>query len=190
MTIEALSFIFGCILILIGIIGGGFEVKELKIPKVAWLTRIIAIIAGIAFLGLGFEFQGIKQEQTASHQENEASVQKSVPSSSDTAPKNEEISIKILNRLGPQQIAEEIQIFIEGRLAGNLLVDQQNTLDSAKIKVPAIGSCNYTIVASGVFMGPFGPYRANGRGDGMIEVEEGNEFEVTKTLNGLRLIPR
>lgn len=55
MTTEVLAFIFGCTLVLIGIIGGGFEVKELKIPKVGWPTRVFAIIGGIVFISLGIE---------------------------------------------------------------------------------------------------------------------------------------
>lgn len=61
MTTEILAFIFGCILVLIGIIGGGLEVKELKVPIVGWPTRVIAIIVGIIFVGLGFKLPDIRQ---------------------------------------------------------------------------------------------------------------------------------
>lgn len=44
MTPELLLFIFGALLILIGILGGGFDVKELKIPKVGAGVRICAIL--------------------------------------------------------------------------------------------------------------------------------------------------
>lgn len=64
MTTEVLAFIFGCILVLIGIIGGGFEVKELKIPKVGWPTRVIAIIGGIDFISLGIELPDLGKPVT------------------------------------------------------------------------------------------------------------------------------
>jgi len=56
MTSQTMSFIFGAILVAIGILGGGFEVKELKVPHVTLGVRIIAGIAGLIFVGLGFGF--------------------------------------------------------------------------------------------------------------------------------------
>jgi hypothetical protein len=34
MTVEIIVFIFGGLLLVIGLLGGGLEIKELKIPKV------------------------------------------------------------------------------------------------------------------------------------------------------------
>ena len=42
-------------MIVVGILGGGFEVKELKIPQVAGAARILSLIVGIALLGVGFK---------------------------------------------------------------------------------------------------------------------------------------
>ena len=53
MNVEILSFILGALLLLIGIIGGGFEIKELKLPKVGGTTRLISIIVGSLFIALG-----------------------------------------------------------------------------------------------------------------------------------------
>ncbi len=46
MSIEIIAFVFGCVLVLIGIIGGGLEIKEIKIPTIRGATRIVAIIDG------------------------------------------------------------------------------------------------------------------------------------------------
>ena len=53
MTSQTVVFIFGGILMLIGILGGGFEVKELKVPKVAGAARLVSLIAGVVLLGVG-----------------------------------------------------------------------------------------------------------------------------------------
>ena len=53
MTTETLSFIFGGLLLLIGLLGGGFELKELKLPKVGWSTRIMAFMTGLIFMAIG-----------------------------------------------------------------------------------------------------------------------------------------
>ncbi len=54
MSLETLSFVLGAILLLAGILGGGFEVKELKIPKISGMARLVAMIAGLAFISLAF----------------------------------------------------------------------------------------------------------------------------------------
>ncbi len=54
MTLQAMSFIFGAILLAVAILGGGFEVKELKVSNVTLGVRIIAGIVGLIFVVLGF----------------------------------------------------------------------------------------------------------------------------------------
>jgi hypothetical protein len=50
MTIETLSFLFGALLLLVGILGGGFEVKEVKVPQVPGTGRWIASAVGLIFI--------------------------------------------------------------------------------------------------------------------------------------------
>src|SRR5262245_16199617 len=54
MTLQTMSFIFGAILLAVGILGGGFEVKEIKVSNVTTSVRILAGIVGRVFVGLGF----------------------------------------------------------------------------------------------------------------------------------------
>ena len=55
MNEHTLAFIFGALLLLIGILGGGFEVKELKLPKVGWSIRLISSILGAFFIAIGLK---------------------------------------------------------------------------------------------------------------------------------------
>src|SRR5689334_23331138 len=57
MSVNAVILGFGAILLLIGIVGGGFEIKEFKVPKVGPAPRIISAIGGIffVFLAMGLE---------------------------------------------------------------------------------------------------------------------------------------
>lgn len=50
MSIQIMLLLFGGILVLIAIIGGGFELRELKIPQVEKTARILAAFGGIAFV--------------------------------------------------------------------------------------------------------------------------------------------
>jgi hypothetical protein len=54
MTLQAMSFIFGALLLAVAILGGGFEVKEIKISNVSLGVRIISGLVGILFVGLGY----------------------------------------------------------------------------------------------------------------------------------------
>ena len=54
MTLQSMSFIFGAILLAVGILGGGFEVKEIKVSNVSIGVRIVAGIVGLVFVGFGF----------------------------------------------------------------------------------------------------------------------------------------
>jgi hypothetical protein len=57
MSPESIALVFGCLLLLIGIVGGGLELKELKVPRVNWPTRMVTLAAGIAFIGVGLNGQ-------------------------------------------------------------------------------------------------------------------------------------
>jgi len=46
-------FAFGSLLMLVAVLGGGFEVKELKVPKVGRSSRIAACACGLLFIFLG-----------------------------------------------------------------------------------------------------------------------------------------
>jgi|tagenome__1003787_1003787.scaffolds.fasta_scaffold19877573_1 hypothetical protein len=54
MTLQTMSFIFGALLLAVGILGGGFEVKEIKVSNVTTGARIFAGLVGVVFVVLGF----------------------------------------------------------------------------------------------------------------------------------------
>lgn len=49
-TVQVIAFIFGAVLILIAIIGGGFTIKELIVPEVPRKGRIGSGIVGVLFI--------------------------------------------------------------------------------------------------------------------------------------------
>lgn len=54
---STLLALFGMVLLFVGILGGGIEAKEIKIPKVGILVRTVSIILGVAFLLIGIGFR-------------------------------------------------------------------------------------------------------------------------------------
>ena len=56
MSIEMLSFLLGGLLVIVGLLGGGIEIRELKIRPINQITRVLSLIGGIAFIGLAIFF--------------------------------------------------------------------------------------------------------------------------------------
>lgn len=52
MSIDTMSFVFGGLLVAVSILGGGIEIRELKIPAVNSTSRMLAFVAGALFVGL------------------------------------------------------------------------------------------------------------------------------------------
>lgn len=53
MELNLIAFLFGAILLGVAVVGGGFELKELKVPKVSWFPRFISALLGMFFIVLG-----------------------------------------------------------------------------------------------------------------------------------------
>jgi len=53
MSTQMAAFAFGCLLLLVAVLGGGFELKELKVPKVGRGSRLISCMFGMLFIVLG-----------------------------------------------------------------------------------------------------------------------------------------
>lgn len=53
MSVQMAAFAFGCFLLMVGLVGGGFQVKELKVPKVGRIPRLTSCAFSLLFLFLG-----------------------------------------------------------------------------------------------------------------------------------------
>jgi hypothetical protein len=67
LDLNAITFLFGAGLLAVAILGGGFEVKELKVPKVGGLARFLSGVVGAVFvlIALG-TFQNLWHERQSS----------------------------------------------------------------------------------------------------------------------------
>lgn len=61
MTLEVLSFGFGGLLIATAIIGGGFEIKEIRMPQVNAGVRLVSLVVGSGFVLLGLGVWGLER---------------------------------------------------------------------------------------------------------------------------------
>jgi hypothetical protein len=53
MTVQTICLGFGALLLAVGILGGGFEVKELKVPTVTPVARVASTVVGAVFAMVG-----------------------------------------------------------------------------------------------------------------------------------------
>src|SRR5262245_53541328 len=53
MTLDTMAFVLGVLLIATGVLGGGLEVKELKLPRISGTARLGSAIVGLALVVLG-----------------------------------------------------------------------------------------------------------------------------------------
>lgn len=92
----------------------------------------------------------------------------------------------IRDQLGPNQIAEEVDIIIDGEHVGTLAVDQNNTTDELNVSVPGgPGRYSYTASARAIFQDQQRRRMpASGTGQGMIEIQGNEVFELVGSFSG------
>jgi hypothetical protein len=169
MSSEVLSFIFGGLLILTGIIGGGFEIKELKIPKVTWPTRLAALAVGLLFIGMGLSPPNAVPEADAA---------------SRPPTQSRPITFTITDRLGEGQLSEQVTLLLNGRRIGMLSVNQHYPYSELPVTVPQEGRYSYTAEAAAVFETEGELVEYYGVGQGAIDVEGGKTFELAASVSG------
>jgi len=89
MGIDAIAFGLGALLLLVGILGGGFEIREFKTPPIGRALRVIATMIGLFFILLGI---GLRESFTPSKEEVAA---KEIPKNELTSSDHENDSHKI-----------------------------------------------------------------------------------------------
>lgn len=90
------------------------------------------------------------------------------------------VSIVIYDRLHQSQISETVDIIIDGRSRGSIVVDQSRPEASMTITMPP-GRYSYTVNAVALFSNQQTFF---GTGQGIIEVGEGKEYDLQASISG------
>jgi len=168
MELKVATFIFGSILLSIGMFGGGFQLKELSVPKIGRISRFIATLLGVFFILVGFGFEGAEPTPTT-------------PSSRS---QSEAVEFFIRNSLGSNQISEQVVVLIDGKLVGTLTVNKDFPEAVLRATVPEPGTYSYTAEAQSVFNNQGTPLTYNGVGQGNISVQSSKQFSVAGHFSG------
>src|SRR4051812_31713348 len=163
MQIETLMFALGAILLLAGILGGGFELKEIKVPKVSGAARVAATIAG-AVLVL-------------------ASIG-SRPDASGPPPQADRrgVTFTVEDHLGDGQISEQVELIIDGQLKGTLSVNADYPHSNLTVTVSEPGRYSFSVRAAARFVDR--PDEYVGVGQGVLNISAGKRFECEGSVSG------
>lgn len=170
MNTPTALLLLGGLLSLIAIIGGGFEIRELKIPKVDRLPRTFAGISGILLILAGIAVS------EAGKQEFQPSVD------------SEMITFSIKTQLAENEVSEQSRILIDGRPVGDLTVNEHFPEAMLTVTVPARGRYSYTVSSTLVFNHEGKLAEFAGAGQGLITVEHGKAFELQAAVSGNNVI--
>lgn len=169
MKLNLVAFLFGALLLAISILGGGFELQELKIPKVGWFPRLVSAFIGMFFIvvGIGLETPSVTSSDSSS------------PPTASTA-----TEFIISDRLGEGQISEQVGILIDGKLVGTITVNEHFPESTIRVSVPQSGKYSYTVDAKAVFNVQGEQVAYPGVGQGNIDVQSGDQFELVGSISG------
>jgi hypothetical protein len=172
MNIDIAAFLLGGILLSVGILGGGFEIKELKVPKVGTRVRLLSAAAGLVFICVGMGSSGGENAQPRGNNPPQVS------------PTDTPVDFVLTDQLGQGQVSEQVTVLVDGRTVGDLTVNQDYPDSRMRVTVPNPGQHSYTAEATAVFNAEGNLIQYTGVGQGMIDVEPGKTYSLRGSISG------
>jgi hypothetical protein len=171
MSPTLLLFGAGSLLLVAGLLGGGLEMRELKIPRVGRFARVLATGAGAMCILLGI---GMSTPPEAGPGDNVAKAAEGGP-----------VHFTVRDQLGETQISEKVTVIVDGRRVGDLTVNADYPESEIEISVDEAGRHDYTVDVSSVEANVDGsPVERRGTGQGSIVVEPGAGYSVSLSESG------
>jgi hypothetical protein len=121
MTGELVLLLLGAVLILAGALAGRAQVRALRLAQVGRMPRIAAVGTGLLCVVAALILIG----------------------SDDYAAPAGPVKVTVSNELGPDQVSEEIRVFLDGRDVGVVRVDEQSPKASLTVTVAKTGRHDY-----------------------------------------------
>ncbi len=173
MNTSIVLLLFGGVLSLIAILGGGFEVQYLKIPMVGRVPRCLAGACGIVFIVLGVGAAEVQPQRFDAQ-----------PAAQALAPAPSPVSFTVNTHLSGNQVSEQSTILVDSKTVGQLAVNKHFPDAMILVEVPARGRYSYTIDARIVINEGGQLVEHAGVGQGMVDVEPGKHFELQYAESG------
>jgi hypothetical protein len=168
MTIQVVLGALGALLLLTAVLGGGFELRELKIPQVGVLARSAAGILGALFLLFAIGLSQLDSSGAVA-----------------ATPTPKPVRLALTDELGDGQISESVSVIFDGRKVGDLKVDADYPTAEIDVTLPAAGRYDYTLASdSDEFASDGSEIEVSGSGAGTISVADGDTLDVQMADNG------
>lgn len=108
-----------------------------------------------------------------------AALRDSAPAATDVdvlAAPDQSITFSIEDRLGPNQVREEIDVYVDGSLVGTLNIDTDRPVDVLEVNVSEAGRHSYRVVSTTHTREGSRIERHSGTGSGTMDIAEGDSF--------------
>ena len=182
MTIQVVLGALGALLLLTAVLGGGFELRELKVPRVGRIARGVAGILGGVCVLFAIALTGLDDAAHANRTPNSNPG----PSAGHDQPVQQPVHIELTDELGDNQVSEQVSVVFDGRKVGDLKVDADYPTAQLEITLPAAGRYDYTIASDSQELADDGTVNEiTGSGSGSVTVADGNVFDVELADNGM-----
>ncbi|MEA3052647.1 MAG: hypothetical protein QOG72_1550 [Sphingomonadales bacterium] len=198
MTVEALAFIFGCLLIFAAISGRDITVRELTIPALPPIPRALCGLLGGLLMAVGFGV--IQPRQTGgtdkahtpwgrAREEPQAGYCPPPPSAILPAASG----VELRDRLGDNQEFERIDVYLSGRGVGTLCVDRARPISTLVLPLSEKAE-RYRLSGSEMTRHPAGDESRTVTGEGMLDLRKPARYAIraggsTNSVERVRLEP-
>jgi hypothetical protein len=173
MNTELLLAALGALLLLAGVLGGGFEIRELKIPQIGRIARTAASLLGLVCILFAIGLATLPKDTQA-----QAGPVAGTPTPNDQ-PQAQPVKLRLHDELADGQISEQVTVIFDGRNVGDIKVNQDFPTGMIELTAPKPGTYDYTISSvteelmddgtSGVI---------EGAGQGRLTVQDGGDYDV------------
>jgi hypothetical protein len=176
MSPEVIIGGLGALLIVTAVLGGGFELRELKVPRIGRFARLISAVLGCVCVLLSV---GIAVNTAPSAVAAPQGGRGPDPETSTL------IHFTVTDELGDAQVTEQVSIVLDGRRVGDLTVDQDNPASSMQHSLRGPGQYSYTLSSwSREYAFDGTEVAVQGSGQGTITIEDGDVLAVQFADNG------
>jgi hypothetical protein len=189
-TVQLVLLVFGLILIASAIVGGGLEIREIRVPKMSLIPRLLAGVVGGGCLVAALYSNFQPSETSGAGASSRNSDQNEVANEG-------EAPAIITDRLGRRQNYARLAVDIDGRRVGELVMTPQSRSGRLEIE-PTPRVARYLL--EGEESTQFGSETIQRRlaGEGTIEITPGAHFCVhspesrggsDRNISYLKLVP-
>lgn len=171
MTIEIIAFLGGLVLLAVAIVGGGIELKEVKVPPIPVFPRLLAATSGIALMIFAAALR-IPPDPPPANGGVEA-----LAAIAPAASIPQGIRVVLTDQLGSGQYRERLAIILDGKKYAEIEVSQGTPEQMVEIELPKAGTYAYLIHGSLVVKEDGGRFRHFAiTCQGEVPVQDGDRF--------------